>query len=246
MDHITNNTTNYLKTLEDIKQRVKTAQIKAHLSVNREMLILYWQIGKTILDKQKQEGWGTKITRKLSEDLRKEFSNIRGFSYTNLRYMQRFADTYPDLLICPQSVGKLENKVFYSNYANLILGIPWGHNREIIDRLETLEKRLWYAKKTIENGWSRNILSLQIKSNLYERQADKEIKTNNFQTTLPENNSDLANDIFKDEYNFDFIDAPNGKLKEARLEKALIDDIIKFLLELGKGFAFIGKQYHLK
>ena len=248
MDHITNNTTNYINTLEDIKQRIKTAQIKAHLSVNREMLILYWQIGNTILDRQEQEGWGTKITRKLSEDLRKAFPNMKGFSYTNLRYMQRFADTYPDLLICQAPLGKFEKdqEIFYSNCANIILNITWYHNITLLDKLQNKEKRLWYARKTIENGWSRNILLLQIKSNLYKRQADKEIKTNNFQTTLPENNSDLANDIFKDEYNFDFIDAPHGKLKERTIEKALIDDVIKFLLELGKGFSFVGKQYHLE
>ena len=248
MNHITSNTTNYLKTLEDIKQRVKTAQIKAHLSVNKEMLILYWQIGNTILDRQEQEGWGTKITQKLSEDLKKEFPNMKGFSYTNLRYMQRFAKTYKNLLICHQAEGKLKNssQIFYAQYANIILGIPWRHNTEIIDKVKDKSKRLWYAKQTIKHGWSRSVLEYQIRVNLYDKQAIKEIKTNNFEITLPNQTSDLAREIFKDEYNLEFVENSQGDLKERQLENALIDDIIKFLTELGKGFAFVGKQYHLE
>lgn len=263
---------NYLLTLEDIKQKIKTAQIKAHLSVNKEMLILYWQIGKAILEKQEKEGWGAKITRKLSEDLGKAFPNMKGFSYTNVRYMQRFAENYSDLLICqqfadklkngkfmhqtgaqieekaicPQAVGKLEESIFYSDYADSILSIPWGHNREILDKTKDKKQGIWYAQQTIKNGWSRNVLMLQIQSNLYDRQANKEIKTNNFQITLPQENSDLANDIFKDEYNFEFIDNAKGRLAERELEKGLVDNVIKFLTELGVGFSFVGKQYHLE
>jgi predicted nuclease of restriction endonuclease-like (RecB) superfamily len=240
----------YLQTIEDLKAKINTAQIKAHLSVNKEMIILYWQIGKTILDKQSQESWGSKITKKLSEDLTKSFPNMKGFSYTNLRYMQRFSETYPDLLICPQSAGKLakekNQQIFYSDYSQKILGIPWGHNREILDKLKESEQRLWYANQVIENGWSRNVLVTQIKTDLYSRQAQKEIKSNNFHLTLPEVSSDLANEIFKDEYNFEFIDNSKGRLKERALEDALIDDVIKFLTELGKGFAFVGKQYHFE
>lgn len=174
---------NYLKALQQIKKQVKSAQIKAHLQVNKEMLILYWQIGNIIINKQQEEGWGAKITQKLSQDLIKAFPSMTGFSYSNIRYMQRFAQYYPDLLICPQAVGKLKQQIFYSDYANLILNIPWGHNREILDKLQSKEQRLWYAKQTIENSWSRNILAMQITTNLYERQKVKKIGSNNFAKT---------------------------------------------------------------
>ena len=120
------------------------------------MLILYWQIGRTIVEKQ--EGWGTKITKKLSEDLVKAFPNMKGFSYTNIRYMQRFAEHYPDLLICQQPAGKLEGKIFYSDYVNVILDILWFHDMALLDKVKDQTQRFWYAKKTIENGWSRNVL----------------------------------------------------------------------------------------
>jgi len=244
---------NYLSVLEDIKQKVKTAQIKAHLSVNKEMLILYWQIGQVIISKQEDEKWGTKVTRKLSEDLKIEFSTMKGLSYTNLRYMQRFYESYSDLLICPQTVGKLDivNKIDKNSYyvndkISEFLNIPWGHNREIIDKISDFTQRLWYAQQTIKNGWSRAVLVFQIESKLYERQANKEIKTNNFTLTLPEESSDLANEIFKDEYNFEFIDNSKGRLKERELEESLIYNVIKFLTELGQGFAFVGKQYKIE
>ena len=254
---ITENKT-YLQTLEDIKSKIKSAQIKAHLAVNKEMLILYWQIGKTILEKQETEGWGAKITKKLSEDLVKEFTNMKGFSYTNVRYMQRFAESYPDLLICPQPAGKLKNdknlqeKVinqevirFVNDKLHSILNVPWGHNREILDKTDNLEQKLWYATKTIENGWSRNVLVHQITTDLYQRQAKKSIKTNNFNQTLSIEDSEALQELVKDEYNLEFIDNIEGLIKERKLETAIVDNIVKFLLELGKGFAFVGKQYHL-
>lgn len=249
----------YLSTLEEIKHKVKNAQIKAHFAVNREMLILYWQIGKTILEKQEAEGWGAKITRKLAEDLTIAFPQMKGFSYTNIRYMQRFAENYPDLLICQQVAGKLEtpafvqqtltqieNSHFINDRLGIFLNIPWGHNMVILDKVTDSIQRLWYAKKTVENGWSRFVLITQIETNLYTRQGVIENKTNNFAITLPQEDSDLANEIFKDEYNFEFIDNADGLLKERGIENALVDNVIKFLLELGQGFAFVGKQYHLE
>jgi len=226
----------YLQTLADIKQTVKQTRLKAAVSVNKELIGLYWNIGSIVLKKQKQKGWGTKITRKLSEDLIKEFPNMRGFSYTNVRYMQRFAENCCDLSICPQVAGKLEE---------VFLNIPWGHIRELLDKEKNHTKRLWYAQQTIENGWSRNVLVLHIESQLYERQAINEKKVNNFKLTLPDIQSDLAKQTIKDEYDLCFLDI-DEKAKERQLENTLVDNIVQFILELGKGFAFIGRQYHLE
>jgi predicted nuclease of restriction endonuclease-like (RecB) superfamily len=244
---------NYLQTLEDIKQRVKNAQIKAHLSVNREMLILYWQIGEVILEQRKTQKWGSKVIEKLTLDLKSEFNTMKGLSTTNLKYMAIFAENYPDLLVAKhkkpigqQPIDQLELNYFINDKLSVFLNIPWGHNIDIMTNSGKLEQNIWYAQNTIKNSWSRNVLAIQIQSNLYKRQAIKEVKVNNFQLTLPEENSDLANDIFKDEYNFEFIDNSKGRLAERAIEKALIDDVIKFLTELGQGFAFVGKQYHLE
>ena len=250
---------NYLSTLESLKSKIKTAQIKAHLAVNKEMLILYWKIGKTILEKQKIEGWGTKITRRLSEDLSKAFPNMKGFSYTNINYMLKFARTYEDLLIFQQAAGKLEDntifqqlagkleeRIFYSDYANSILSIPWFHNMVLLDKVKDKKKRLWYAEKTIKNGWSRNVLVHQIQTDLYARQAEKISKTNNFQNHLPIEDSEALQEMVKAEYNLEFIENGQGLIKERKLEKELVTNIEKLLLELGKGFAFVGKQYHLE
>lgn len=225
---------NYFTTLEDIKKRVKSSQIKAHFTVNKELIILYWQIGNIILEKQKQFDWGTSIINNLSQDLKNKFGTIKGFSARNLRKMKLFAEEYPEFKdinsIWPQAVAKL----------------PWGHNIELISKVKNKEQRLWYAQQAVENVWSRFVLISQIETNLHSRQAINEIKTNNFVITLPENKSDLANEIFKDEYNFEFIDNSNKRLKEREIEKELTNNVIKFLTELGKGFAFVGKQYHIE
>lgn len=250
---------NYLLTLEDIKQKIKTAQVKAHLSVNKEMLILYWQIGKAIVEKQEKEGWGAKITRKLSEDLGKTFPNMRGFSYTNVRYMQRFAENYPDLLICQALLGKMDNNtivqepvaqleknIFVQEGFTQILNITWYHNIALLDKVKNKEQRLWYANQTIKNGWSRNVLVHQIHTDLFSRQTKKISSTNNFQNTLSLDNSEALQEMVKSEYNLEFIENGKGLIKERKLERALVDNIEKFLLELGKGFAFVGKQHHLE
>ena len=228
---------NYLQTLEDIKKRVKSAQLKAHFAVNKEMLILYFQIGSTILERQNKEKWGAKVIEKLAEDLRSEFPQMKGFSKRNLEFMQQFALSYKNL-IPQQPVSEIP--------LSPIFNIPWGHNIAIMQKVQDTDKRLWYAQKAVENGWSRFVLTTQIETNLYNRQAIDELKTNNFALTLPDDDSDLANEIFKDEYNFEFIDNAKGRLKERELEKNLVDNVIKFLTELGKGFAFVGKQYHLE
>lgn len=223
----------YLQFINELKDQIKTSRVKAHLAVNRELVLLYFKIGKSILEKQKEEGWGTKITQRISHDLSTSFPEMTGLSYTNVRYMQRFAESC--ISICPQLVGKLENLPFFD--------IPWGHNREIMDSIKELDQRLWYAGQTTQNGWSRNVLMYQIKSNLYSRQTTLN-KTHNFDLTLPNPQSDLATDLLKDEYNFEFLRGVDFKEKE--LEDHLTENIVKFLLELGKGFAFIGRQYNLQ
>jgi len=226
----------YATFISDLKAQIKTAQIKAHLAVNRELILLYFKIGKSILAKQKKEGWGAKIVDKISRDLTKAFPTMTGLSSRNLELMRQFAFTYKNI-IPKQAVSELD--------LSPIFLIPWGHNICLMQKLRDVNECLWYAKQTIKNGWSRNILMHQINTDLYSRQARLERKTHNFHLTLPKNQSDLATEILKNEYNFEFIDTGN-LLKERKLESALIDNVVKFLLELGAGFAFVGKQYHLE
>ena len=215
----------YATLLQTLKTEISQARIRAHLSVNREMISLYWKIGNHILLKQKEEGWGTKVIDNISRDLRREFPEMKGLSVRNLVYMQTFAKAYPDFAITQQPAAQ----------------IPWFHNCIILDKVSDREQRLWYTQKTIENGWSRNVLVLQIQSNLYEREAKS---INNFQNTLPSLQSDLANQILKDPYKFDFLSL-GKEVYEREIEKELVKHIEKFLLELGAGFAFVGKQYQL-
>lgn len=216
----------YQSLLVDIKQKIQQAQIKTVLTVNTEMIILNWQIGNSISLKQTAEGWSSAVIPRLANDLAKEFPNLKGYSERNLSRMLTFYKQYPDDSILPQLVAKL----------------PWGHNILLIEKIKDIKKRFWYAEKTIENNWSRNVLELQIKSDLYSRQGKA---INNFKYTLPEPLSDLAQQTLKDPYIFDFITLTEG-YKERDIEKQLVQHITQFLLELGKGFAFVGKQYHLE
>ena len=251
---MTNITTSkdYFVTLQSIKQKVKSAQIRAHLAVNKEMLILYWQIGKIIAQQRKVQKWGSKVIDQLARDLRSEFVKMKGLSTTNLKYMAIYFESYPDLLsennslIGQQAADQLENSYFINDKLGIFLNIPWFHNVEIFSKIQDPKQRIWYARKTVEYGWSRSMLVIQIDSDLYSRQAIKEIKSNNFKLTMPAVESDLANDIFKDEYNLEFVDNGQTPFKERQLEDALMNDVIKFLTELGKGFALVGKQYHLE
>ncbi len=190
------------------------------------MVILYWQIGRDILLKQQQQGWGAKIINKLSKDLRHAFPEMKGFSRTNLHYMRALAEAYPDEQFVQQLVGQ----------------IPWGHNVYILDRLKDPIEREWYIRATIENGWSRGILMHQVDSGLYHRQGKA---ITNFAQTLPPPDSDLAQQLLKDPYNFDFLTLGQAA-HERDVSRGLIEHIREFLLELGKGFAFVGSQYHLE
>lgn len=214
--------------LLEIKKRIKTAQTKAVFSVNKELILLYYDIGCAILKKQTQEGWGKKIIDCLSGDLRKAFPLVKGFSPRNLLYMKQFSEAYDTTAsISQQPVAKL----------------PWGHNVVLIDKLNKLEERLWYARQAIANGWSRNVLVIQIETKLYKRQVGVK-KTTNFPVKLPKPQSDMAEQTLKDPYIFDFLSIGNDA-QEREIERELVKHITKFLLELGAGFAFIGQQYHL-
>ena len=216
----------YKNLLTDIKQRILSAQLKAALSVNAEMIFLYWQIGDSIAQKQKEQGWSSGVIPQLAKDLKIEFPNSKGYSERNLSYMLRFAKEYQNVTILQQSVAKL----------------PWGHNILLIEKIKDQKSRFWYVEKCIENNWSRDVLDLQIKSNLIERQGKS---INNFDSTLPKPLSDLASQTLKDPYIFDFLTLDQD-FREKDVEKQLTNHITKFLLELGKGFSFLGNQYHLE
>ncbi len=217
---------NYDEFLNALKVRIRHAQVRAALAVNKELVWLYWQIGQDILKRQEQEGWGAKVIEKLAKDLKAEFPEMKGFSRTNLLYMRSFAKSYPDEQIVQQLVGQ----------------IPWGHNVRILDSVKDYDERLWYIQQTIENGWSRAVLEYQIESKLYQRQGKA---ITNFDQALPKPQSDLAQQILKSPYNFDFLSLGKEAV-ERDLERALIAHMRDFLLELGVGFAFVGSQYPLE
>lgn len=216
----------YGKFLTDIKTRIRQAQIRAGLAVNSELILLYWSIGRDILTKQSEQGWGAKVIDRLAEDLNSEFPGQQGYSKRNLLFMRGFAEAIPDEEIVKQPVSQ----------------IPWGHIVRLIQKVKTPEERLWYVHKTIENGWSRAVLVHQIESGLYERQGKAQT---NFERALPAPQSELAGQILKDPYNFDFLELA-GDHKERELHRGLLDHIRAFLLELGTGFAFVGSEYHLE
>lgn len=215
----------YIEVLEDIKERVRAAQLRASLSVNRELIMLYWEIGRMILKRQEAEGWGARVIDRLSIDLKQEFPDQKGFSTRNLKYMRNFADSYPDKQIVQQAAAQ----------------IPWFHNCTVLDKVQDVEQRHWYIGATREHGWSRAVLVHQIESELYQRKGKA---LTNFQSTLPAPQSDLAQQLIKDPYNFEFLGLGRD-ISESQLEKALINRLKEFLIELGKGFSFVGQQYHL-
>ena len=214
----------YKQILESVKNEILKSQYKAMQVVNKELIFMYWHIGKIIGDNSK---WGNKFIDSLSIDLKLEFPKVTGFSVRNLKYMKKIAEEYPDFEFVQQVVAQ----------------IPWGHNIILMDKVKNIEERKWYIKQSIINGWSRSLLTMQIESKLYERQVVAE-KVTNFPATLPDIQSDLAIQTMKDPYLFDFISL-KGKVKEIEIEKAMIDKIKDVLIELGKGFAFVGEQYKI-
>jgi predicted nuclease of restriction endonuclease-like (RecB) superfamily len=217
---------NYDEFFQALKEQIRLSQIRAAIAVNQEMILLYWQIGREILERQQQEGWGAKVIERLSIDLRLEFPDMQSFSPRNLKYMRTFAEAYPDEQFVKQVVSQ----------------IPWGHNIRLLNLVKDIDERLWYAQKTIANGWSRNVMVYQIDSKLYQRQGKS---ITNFEQTLPKPQSELAQSLLKSEYNLEFLNLQEQVL-ERDLEQALLSHIQKFLLELGIGFAFLGSQYRLE
>ena len=216
----------YQDWLNQLKTQIRSSQQRAILAVNRELVLLYWQIGQDILQRQTEQGWGAKVIDRLSKDLSAEFPEIKGFSTRNLKYMRKFAEAWQDKQIVQQAVALL----------------PWGHNLVLLDKFSDNKTRLWYAQKAIEHGWSRNVLVHQIESGLLERTGQA---VNNFSQTLPKIHSDLATQTFKDPYIFDFLSLGEA-YHERELETVLTQHIMAFLLELGTGFAFVGKQRHIE
>ncbi len=216
----------YADWLAELKTRIHSAQQRASLAVNYELVKLYWQIGKDILARQDDQGWGSKVIERLAHDLRNAFPSIKGFSRSNLMYMRAFAEAWPDAQIVQQAVGQL----------------PWGHNLVLLSKLKGREERLVYAQKAIENGWSRNVLVMQIETRLLERQGTA---VTNFEQRLPKPQSDLARESLKDPYRFDFLGL-GDEAQERDIENALIRHVTEFLLELGAGFAFVGQQVPLE
>lgn len=216
----------YLDFIEEIKKEIQNQRISVVLNANSSMICLYWNIGKAILQKQEEEGWGAKVIDRMAKDLKDAFPDMSGFSPRNIKYMRKFAECWPDFEIVQQVVAQ----------------IPWRTNRMLLDKLDTQEERIWYAHKTIANGWSSTILDLQIQSKLIERTGKS---VNNFLVALPPADSDMANQIFKDPYLFDFLGTDMPR-REVEIERKLTEHIQNFLLELGQGFAFVGRQVHLE
>lgn len=273
----------YAPLLAEIKARVQAARVKAALAANRELLVLYWDIGRLILERQRKEGWGAKVIDRLSADLQREFPGQQGFSPRNLKYMRSFAEAWPDGVIVQQAAAQLgspektKSGTAQSTGAQIghapvaqpdssvrapivqaplarsdssspapivqpaVAQLPWSHHVVLLDRLSASDDRLWYAAKAVEHGWSRNVLALQIEAGLHRRQGKA---GSNFKSTLPPAQSDLAQGITKDPYVFDFL-ALTEDANERAVETGLVVQVEKFLLELGAGFALVGRQVHL-
>jgi predicted nuclease of restriction endonuclease-like (RecB) superfamily len=235
---------NYLNVLSLLKEKIRQVKVKAALQLNTQHLIAYWEIGNFIAQQEKQEGWGAKIVEQLSLDLKMEFEDLKkGLSPRNLRYMRDFALAYPNFLILQQAVAKLENSENEEivDLQQVVAKLPWGHHIVILTKCKTPELRAFYVKQCFVNNWSRNVLSIQIENSLHNRIGNT---LNNFKQSLPEQDSDLVNATFKNPYLFDFL-SMGEKMHERDLEKALINNLKKFMLELGKGFAYVGNQFNL-
>ena len=256
----------YKEWLSELKSQIKRTQIKASISVNSQLIMLYWDLGRQITEKQETAKWGSGFIEQLSRDLRSEFPEMMGFSRDNLFMARRFYLFYQSAItheiekveqlvqqsnnntqIVEQAVQQLqqyENKAdkMSSQIVPIFAIVPWGHHVLILKKVKDIPQALFYISKTIENTWSRSVLEYQIETNLYKRQGKA---TTNFKLTMPEPESDLANEIMKSEYNFEFLQMAD-KVKEADVEKALIQHMAQFLTELGKGFAYMGRQYPIK
>jgi predicted nuclease of restriction endonuclease-like (RecB) superfamily len=223
---LTETPTGYADWLAELKTRIHTAQQRAALAVNRELVLLYWQIGRDILERQAQQGWGAKVIERLAHDLRMAFPDMKGFSPRNLKYMRAFAEAWAD-----------------NEFVQAVLAqLPWYHQLALLDKLRSEDERRWYAAKAIEHNWSRNVLVIQIETRLRERSGTA---VTNFEAMLPRPHSDLARESLKDPYRLDFLGLGEDA-EERAIESAIDRHITRFLLELGAGFAYVGRQVHVE
>jgi predicted nuclease of restriction endonuclease-like (RecB) superfamily len=216
----------YAAWLATLKQRIRAAQQRAVFAVNRELVLLYWQIGRDVLERQEAQGWGARVIDRLARDLRAAFPDMKGFSRSNLMYMRAFCEAWPEEAIVQRLVGRL----------------PWGHNVVLLTKLKAREERVWYANRAIEHGWSRNVLWHHITTSLFERSGHA---VTNFLERLPSPDSELAHQTLKDPYLFDFLGLSNEAL-ERDIEDAMTRHVTRLLMELGEGFAFAGRQVHVE
>lgn len=251
----------YRDLLGDIKTRVRQGQRRAALSANAEMIHMYWDIGRMIVARQEKEGWGAGVIPRLAVDLKNELPEQKGFSERNIKRMARFYQEYPDasskvpqsaallqstenqeITIVPQPVAQLKNLFILPIVQRSVAKLPWGHNVLLFEKIEHLPTRLWYAERALEQGWTRDILTLQIENLAHERQG---AAITNFATTLPEAHAAIAQGLLKDPYLFDFLTLEEP-FHERELETGLLLHLEKFLLELGRGFAFVGRQHRIE
>ena len=229
----------YEKFLGELKEQIRTARLRAAIGVNRELIELYWQIGKSLVERQRSDGWGKSVVERLARDLQTEFPGMSGFSPRNVWRMRAFYLAYTEeVRKLPRPVAELDGE----NLPRAVAEIPWGHNSDLLDKVKNPVERLWYAHAAVENGWSRSVLVHWVESDLYQRQGKAQT---NFEKTLPALQSDLARETLKDPYNFAFLTLSN-EAEEQELERGLVAHIRQFLLELGAGFSFVGQQVHLE
>lgn len=230
------NDQNYLSLLNTLKSDIENARLKVALTVNEQLLELYWKIGDNIYSQRAVEGWGTKIIERLSNDLKKSFPDMTGISPRNLKYMQTFAEAYPSFLQAP--LAKIGSPAILQVP---LAKLPWYHHITLLDKVKDAEERVFYIEQAVQKGWSRNLMMNQVESDLYSRKGKA---VTNFSVTLPPIQSDLAKEIFKDPYKFDFLNLAETHF-EKDLEDGLVGHMTKFLLELGNGFSYVGRQYPL-
>ena len=257
MGDLERNINSYKDWLKDVKERIRTSRMKIALAANAELIYFYWEMGKDISDKLNNAKWGTKIEEQLSKDLKKEFPDMNGLSYQNLYFSKRFYEFYSKNKLDIQLTGNKDEIILSQvgreliclpnnselEWIKLVVGkITWGHNKVVISQTESIREALFYIQKTVESGWSREMLTQQIKQGLYSN-AGKSIT--NFSQTLPNPMSDLVQQTLKDPYYFDFVSLYNDA-KERDIELQLVNHITKFILELGKGFAFVGRQFSVQ
>ena len=262
MTHTLVKSPDYAAWLCEMKSRIRSAHLSAARAVNRDMILLYWDIGRGILENQKEQGWGKSIVDRLAADLRKEFPDISGFSARNLWDMRRLVEAYSNARVLAQAVqeiGTLEKDAILRQpvaelendrteqakefLQQLVAEIPWGHNILILNKISDFDARLYYLRATAQFGWTRNVLLNQIKAGAYERSL-AEGKTHNFPSTLPEHLAEQAEEALKSSYNLEFLGISHA-VKERELETRLIEQLQDFILELGYGFCFVGRQHRL-